>query len=475
MELFLNGIDVETGSYLTPGITTEMVARLARGQSLEGSDLRDVRMRRSLDAMTQYQMGVGEGIDPNDLSQAGWSIIFPSSLPPKELDAILEALQPLLDLRKAQAKSLYKEALGENGYRRGETKNDFLKRFGRGPGVVKPDKFPYYALIVADPKDIPFSFQYQLDIQYAVGRIHFEHIEDYHRYAVSVIRAEQAEWLRPKKATFFGVANPEDAATALSARHLVSPLAESLQAAHRDWEIDLFSPQDASKANLEACLGGEDTPALLFNASHGLAFPLDDPRQLRHQGALLCQDWPGPKARVPISEAHYYSADDLSSQANISGMVAFLFACYGGGTPRTDNFYHLAFGKPRQIAPYDFIAQLPRRMLSHPNGGALAVFAHVERAWLTSVLWDQTIRDIETFENAIKALLNGKTAGNASEYFNTRYAELSADLAAELEHGDSDDEVNLGLTGMWASRNDSRNFILFGDPAVRLCVAGSGN
>ena len=53
---------------------------------------------------------------------------------------------------------------------------------------------------------------------------------------------------------------------------------------------DVVDPAKATKANLANYIGGKDTPALLFTASHGMNFKVDDPRQLRHQGALLCQE-----------------------------------------------------------------------------------------------------------------------------------------------------------------------------------------
>ena len=357
------------------------------------------------------------------------------------------------------------------GYKNGESKNDFLKRFGRGPGPAKPDEgVPYYLMIVGSPETIPYTFQYQLDVQYAVGRIYFERLEDYARYANSVVQAETQNFSRSKTAAFFGVANPGDRATDMSSKQLIAPLAAQMKAENQDWKVNLVDPANATKANLANFMGGKDTPALLFTASHGMGFKPTDNRLLRHQGAILCQDWPGPKVRMPIDDKLYFSADDISSDADVFGMFAFVFACYGGGTPKLDNFYRQAFGTQKEIAPYAFMAQLPLKLLAHPKGGALGVFAHVERAWGSSIVWDGSTNDVTTFDSTVKALLDGKPAGAATEFFNERYAEISTMLTEEMDNTSPENQDDVKLAGMWTSNNDARNYAFIGDPAVRLAV-----
>jgi len=479
-ELMLNGVNADGESYsdeLGAAITTDMISKVARGQKLTPDDLRDVKMRHARDLQSGAHFGVAEGITAEKLDEAGWGVVFPNNLPQKSVDALKEALKPLLDHRKKQAAAqkahYYREFIGqENGYNQGESKNDFLKRFGRGPGPADPEKVPYYLMLVGSPETIPFSVQYQLDVQYAVGRIYFDKLEDYYQYAKSVVAAETKGISRGKKAAFFGVANENDRATQMSAEHLIKPLADGMKKGYKDWKLDVVDPTKATKANLANYIGGKNTPALLFTASHGMNFKLNDPRQMPHTGAILTQDWPGPKARVPITDNFYFSADDIASDADVFGMIAFIFACYGGGVPKMDNFYRQAFGEQKTIAPHAFLAQLPMRLLSHPRGGALAVFAHIERAWGSSIMWDGTVRDVETFDSTINALLNGKPAGNATEYFNERYAEISTDLTTELDETTPETQDEVKLAGMWTSNNDARNYALLGDPAVTLKFEG---
>lgn len=480
IELYPNGIDADTGGPIDGDLTidTELIAKVARRQKSTPEDLKDARLRMHLDAQKQAHLGVAEGIDVSDLSQTGWGVVIPASLPQKSVDGIKDALKPLLDLRKSQAANqdprFYNEFIGVDlGYQYGESKNDFLKRFGRGPGPADPAKgVPYYMLIAGSPETIPFTFQYQLDVQYAVGRIYFEKLEDYYTYAQSVVAAETKKLLRDQKAVFFGVANPDDKATAMSSTQLIQPLAQRMKGQYKDWIVDVIDPEIATKATLASFLGGQSTPSLLFSASHGMSFRPDDPRLIRHTGAILTQDWPGLKARLPVTDKMYFSADDIASDADVFGMIAFIFACYGGGIPKSDNFHRLAFGQQKDIAPYVFLSQLPLKLLSHPRGGALGVFAHVERAWGSSIAWDGAVNDIETFDSAINALLNGKPAGAATEYFNQRYAEISTMLAEEIDQTSSDNQDDVNIAGMWTSNNDARNYTFIGDPAVRLGVGG---
>jgi hypothetical protein len=476
-EFVFNGINGASGGYLMPPMTAHQLVELAQGK---GADEIQSEAAERHELKKQDHFAVRADVDPTVLAQAGWGVIFAHDEDP----AVREALEPLLRHRQAEAASIgeqrYRDFSGPQGYRPDERKPAFLRRH-KAPtsGPVDPDKMPYYLLIVGSPAKIPTEFQAQLGLQNAVGRLHFDTPDEYANYARTVIAAERGEIKLARRMGMFGVKN--DRATTLSAEGLIAGLDEyvrkqpsNVHAKERmpSWALDVHTEQEATKAQLTRMLGGPETPAVLFTASHGVGFPKGDMRQLPHQGALLCQDWqPEPG---PVPQDAYFAADDLGDSASLAGLIAFLFACYGGGTPEHDAFFHRG-GERTRIAPRSFIARLPQRMLSHPRGGALAAVAHIERAWGCSFYTPKVGNQIAVFESFMYQLLLGKPIGYAMECFGTRYGELSAGLVDKLEELKYGGEISeLEIANDWTANNDARNYVILGDPAVRVAVANDG-
>lgn len=428
------GVDATTGAYLRPPV-----------------ELGQPKPRRRVRI-------VKAGVSPQDLSQAGWGVVFAPGTPSR----VREALGELLALRQEQAGELFR--VDEIG--KGESAEDYFLRHRVGPGAADPARLPYYLLLVGDPEAISFDLQYRLDVQRAVGRLWFRTADEYARYAAAVVASEREQG-KPPVVAVFAPEHPDDGATRLSSSELAQPLLQTLATSKPGFQIFAKVGQDATKEALARLLTGAG-PSLLFTAGHALGYPAGHEDQLARQGAILTQEWAGPLRGhgEPVKESESFAAADLSAQADLRGTITFHFACYSAGTPRWSSFAHLDGKRRKTIAPEAFVAALPRKLLAQ---GALAVIGHIDQAWQHSFSWFGAGGQLQTFESTLLSLLEGQRVGAAMEYFAQRYAEIATQIAARLEpRSGLAKDPNVEMTALWVAGNDARSYVVLGDPAVRL-------
>ena len=466
--IYCNGVNGATGDYT---IAPRPLEDFADHAMLVDPRADPLALKRAA-AAKEAHWGLPWNLDPADVSSAGWGIVFHRD----ESAEVRRELEPLIEHRRAGVDPTRFKVLE---YQPNETPARWLSRHGVVSGTIVPKKVPYYLLIVGTPDLIPFEFSQDLDVEYAVGRLGFETAVEYGRYVDSLLRYETAT--RPpgsRRAVFFGTHH--DDATRLSAEFLVEPLAtSSAESAGMNVAAGAgFSPIlklgdfGASKDDLLSIFrAGTDSepPSFLMTATHGIEFPAGHPEQSGTQGALLCQEWPGPPG---VSPEHYLRADEIPADARIHGLVAVLFACFSAGTPSHDRFWRQrADGQPTPLAPKPFVSALPQRLLAHPGGGALACLGHVERAWGTSIMNDQAGDRLELWRRLVGSVLAGRPVGLALGELNESYAGASVALtSAEEQRTLGYPTDRRSLARLWLERNDSAGYALLGDPAARLRV-----
>lgn len=472
--LTFNGIHGRSGKYLLQ-LAPEELEKIALGEKIFSKRKRHLTVLKERNRLKQEDHMLLEfGRNEDALADAGWAVVFPTLADMRPVHAVQDALSELLTWRRGQAGELYLECIGgENGVLPNDTADRFMRHYRASPGVVRPRKggLPYYILLVGSPQEISFRFQYELDATYLVGRIYFDTLQQYADYAHSVVAAEKNPLGLKRKAVFFGTAHPGDPATTSSAEMLVANLSKDVAATVPTWEIAHLPPEQCNKDRLEALLGKGEAPALLFTATHGLGFDPGDALQEPFQGALLCQNFGDGQAG--ITRDHYLGAEDIASDFNLHGLVAFHFACFGAGTPQRDNFARPG-SRAEKLAPRDFLARLPLQLLGHPRSGALAVVGHVDRAWTYSFKWGEAGEQTGTFANTLRKLMAGKPVGAALDDFNLRYAQIAVRLNNILNKAEVITPDFSELAGLWTANNDARSYLLLGDPAVRLPVAAAG-
>jgi hypothetical protein len=405
-------------------------------------------------------------VDPNNLEQAGWGVIFAPNTP----DAVKQALEPLLARRESQAKRLFKRFEGRQAPTNGELVRDWLERRNVTFATVDPENgVPLYLLLVASPDAISFEFQYLLDTYWNVGRLHFDTFEDYRAYAENVAAYERETGVpHRKRVTVFAPRNNADRATAFFHNQVAQPLTTGLRPLGQNQGFQLRSvlADNATKEELADILNGKrpgGLPALLLTGSHGAYAGTEDPKQAERIGALVTQDWPG--LGNSMKEDYCFGAFDFGADERIYGLVHFFYACYGGGCPKFDTY-----SKSRKlIAPEPLVSRLPQTMLRR---GALASIAHIDRAFATSFQTSRQQPQVQDIRGVLVQIMQGQRVGQAMDAFNVRWSVLAAELS-ELQRKNDIDQSSISestLNNCWLARDDARNYAVFGDPAVRLRV-----
>jgi hypothetical protein len=437
--------------------------------------------------------------DPNDLTQTGWGVIFASDADP----AIQAQLQPLLDLRQKQVQDpkLFKVFAGANGgVLPGQTAASWARQQGvslTAPVDPYQGEVPYYLLLVGSPERIPFEFQALLKMQWAVGRLYFDDLADYGRYAQAVVQYEDPAFTpyQRKNAALWVTRNNGDLATAMLSGAICQDFLDPANTlgARRQFNLDAFPNEKATKPQLQDILRGKlpgGPPAVFFTGSHGADYSgADRATQRSMQGSLLTQEWtPG----TPAAAANQFSADDIPADAKLQGAIAFLFACYSGGCPATNSYYFNKDGSQISIAPAPLIARLPQALLSR---GVLAIIAHVDLAFPYAFRDVSGTPQTQALRTPLELLMRGKRTGLAADSLSILWSSLSAQLGLSLQASAHPAASTTPATGsatpataapappipaqaattpaqaqLTLARDDARNYIVLGDPATKLRV-----
>src|SRR5438128_2659680 len=89
--LYLNGVSSVTGQYLVPPLGYEQAAALIKGVP---EDRGVVQWLRAVwRTISQPHLGLPLDIDPADVRQAGWAVVFDAD----EADIVKQALAPLIE------------------------------------------------------------------------------------------------------------------------------------------------------------------------------------------------------------------------------------------------------------------------------------------------------------------------------------------------------------------------------------------
>ncbi len=431
--------------------------------------------------------GLPEGLwDPSGdldlLPKQRWGVVVPEG---PEGKTLRERITPLIQWREQVQEDhvcVYEAPVGMDESRAARWK----RRKFRNEDVDESDR-PRYLLLLGDMDGLSLELQQMLSTDAFVGRLAFCKPEDYEAYARKVVRWEaDAPPRQARPRVIFYTARDRSRATRIGHEVLMEPSIESFREGQKrgkfpDAELlEFIDEGGASTERWLTCLA-QPGPGVLLSLSHGLGAGCTTPAQRAElQGALV------------LPEKRLLTGRDLASRPFLPGGVWFCLACYSAGTPGRSTYEPwieqlrhvdsdaarvLETGVPRE-GERPFIAALPQAALANPEG-PLAVIGHVDLAW-TSTLSDQGNLAHSRFLGVLRALAGGRRVGNALHtllrFFNEGSVELTALYKQEewsRATGRKSSVDPKARAGLWLRCQDLANYVLLGDPAVRLRAVAS--
>jgi hypothetical protein len=424
-----------------------------------------------------------ESVDANDLERQRWGIVAPQGPTGRRL---LDAVAPLRLHREAEqgghAAQIYQVPPHLSLAEAMQWKQRYLRR----DQDLEVD-VPRYLLVLGDLDQVPASVQTALATDGFVGRLAFDHEDDYRTYVDKVLRWEAQPATTSVADAVLHTVHDDTAASINGHRALMVPGLAILQERRQLGDVRVHdlraagstppTPDDAWAATTTG------RPCVLFSHAHGEGAPRSGWRspalQRRYQGAMSF----GRGLRL--------TGRDVLERTFLPGGVWLVLACFSAGTPTRSGYQHwleelhrlghvgrelshifdsLALERP-------FVAALPKAVLANPNG-PLAFIGHLDLAWSYSFMQLGPGAPRERpgrFMNLVQSLLAGDRAGVAIRTLLRALGEIHTELSALVEHTDQGRILSrherAQRAHLWMLRQDLADYVLLGDPAVRLPLA----
>jgi len=422
------------------------------------------------------------GFNPADPEQAGWTFLV-NNTDSVAASAIQNAIRPLAIHR------------GKFDFNRPLIfKNEAEENWLRLIGEYKIQTESQYILIIGDLQSIPLDFQNLLSTDAFVGRLDFDDVNEIKTYAEKIVRIETSgSGFVNKEATFFATDQGVNSSGCYDPTHFTRfdvekeliPNVDALTLKNtlpNKFSTNKLTETDATKENLKHSIK-ESTPGLVLTSSWGLCAPGEDlGLQKKIGGAICCQPEHGD---VPF-EKLLFTANDVLSEPFLEGGVFFQQSSFGFGTPSVSEIYKWIrtddeWGLTKDIAPTSFVSALPKKLIFHPKG-PLAFIGHFDEMLSYTIASedDFQLEDRKTRMNsmsfAIENILLGAPVGYALKKikadFNTinnRIAAISGPLVSDLRLGKEVEDSRIEeFSDLMLKRHKTKNYMIFGDPAVRI-------